>query len=96
MYLYKLFYHVEIFRKKVFGGCKSQIFFIEDQNESMEMEWWRLGDIARGSETVSMCLEVILQIWRIGGHFCGAHGASAPPPSACWKISKNVFCSIRM
>ena len=34
MYHYKLFYHVEIFfeKKKVFGECKSQIFFIRDQN----------------------------------------------------------------
>ena len=27
-------------------------------------------------------LEVILQILRLGGHFCGDHGASAPPPSS--------------
>ena len=40
--------------------------------------WWRHG----GWETVSRGLEVILQIWRLGGHFCGDHGASAPPPSS--------------
>jgi len=35
----------------------------------------RLGDqYLRG-------LEVILQILRLGGHFCGDHGASTPPPS---------------
>ena len=36
----------------------------------------RLGDqyVLRG-------LEVILQILRIGDHFCGDYGASAPPPS---------------
>ena len=27
-------------------------------------------------------LEVILQILRLGGHFCGDHGASPPPPSS--------------
>ena len=32
MYHYKLFFHVEILQKKIFGGCKSQIFFIGDQN----------------------------------------------------------------
>ena len=32
MYHNKLSYPVEIFRKKVFGGSKSQIFFIGDQN----------------------------------------------------------------
>ena len=26
-------------------------------------------------------VEVILQILRLGGHFCGDHGASAPTPS---------------
>ena len=30
----------------------------------------RQGEVSRG-----------LQIWRLGGHFCGDHGASAPPPS---------------
>jgi len=32
MYPYKVFNHVEISRKKVFGGCKSQKCFIGDQN----------------------------------------------------------------
>ena len=34
----------------------------------------RLSLVLRG-------LEVILQILRLAGHFCGDHGASAPPPS---------------
>ena len=45
-------------------------------------EWRELRDVARGTETVSRGLEVILQIWRLRGYFCRAHGASAPPPSA--------------
>ena len=36
----------------------------------------RLGDQFCGA------MEVILQIRRFGGHFCGDHGASAPPPSS--------------
>ena len=48
---------------------------------SMETKWQRLGDLARGTETVSRDLEVILKVWRLGGHFCGAYGASAPFPS---------------
>ena len=44
MYYYKLFYHVEIFAKKVFGGCKSQIFLIGYQIAGR-------GDERRGSET---------------------------------------------
>ena len=47
----------------------------------VETKWRRLGDVARDRETVSHGLEVILQIWRLGGHFCGAQGASSPPPS---------------
>ena len=43
----------------------------------------------RGVETMAeglvtsqrLGLEVILQILRLEGHFCGDHGASAPPPS---------------
>ena len=47
----------------------------------VETKWRRLGDVERGTETVLQGLEVILLIWRRGGNFCGAHGASAPPPS---------------
>ena len=47
----------------------------------VETKWRGLGDVARSTETVSQGLEVILQILRLGGYFCGAHGASAPPPS---------------
>ena len=45
----------------------------------METKWRRLGDIVRGTETVSRGLGVILLFWRLGGHFCGPRGASAPP-----------------
>jgi len=40
---------LRFFEKKIFGGCKSQIFFIGDQNGGVETEWWRLGDVARGT-----------------------------------------------
>jgi len=36
-------------------------------------------------------LQVILQILRFGGHFCGEHGASAPPPSA--KLRRDLYIS---
>ena len=52
----------------------------------------KLGDVARGMETVSRGLEVILQIWRLGGHYCGAHGTSALPPSS-ESLLKNGFIS---
>ena len=54
------------------------------ETEWREEAWRRHG----GRKTVSRGLEVILQIWRLGGHFCGDHGASAPPPS-CNVINKN-------
>ena len=38
-------------------------------------EYFFIGAKMRG-------VEVILQILRFGGNFCGDHGASAPPPSA--------------
>ena len=41
----------------------------------------RLGDITEAGRLVLRGLEVILQILRLGDHFCGDHGASAPPPS---------------
>jgi len=41
----------------------------------------RLGDVMEAGRPVLRGLEVILQIRRLGGHFCGDHGASAPPPS---------------
>ena len=42
----------------------------------------RFGDITEAGRPVLRGLEVILQIRRLGGHFCGDHGASAPPPSS--------------
>ena len=47
----------------------------------METEWWRLREIARGTETVSRGLEGILRIKRLRRSFCAAHGGTAPPPS---------------
>ena len=47
----------------------------------VETKWRRLEDVAKGMETVLRGLEVILQIWRLGGHFCRTHDVSTPPPS---------------
>ena len=49
--------------------------------QDVETVWRMLGDEARVTE---QGLAVILQIWRFGGHFCGAHGASLPlHPYSC-------------
>ena len=39
----------------------------------------RLGDATEAGRPVLQGLEVILQILRFRDHFCGDHGASAPP-----------------
>ena len=72
---------LKFFKKNGFGGCKSQIFFIGDENAGHEERRWKFGNIARGTEAVLWGLKIILQIGRLGGHFCRAHGASAPLPS---------------
>ena len=47
--------------------------------------WWQngrgLGDVTEAERPILRGLEVILKILRLGGRFCGDHGASAPPPS---------------
>ena len=40
----------------------------------------RLGDVTEAGRLGLRGLEVILQILRLGDHFCGDYGASAPPP----------------
>ena len=47
----------------------------------LETEWWEAWWRYWGWELVSRGMEAILQIRRLGGHFCGDHGASAPPTS---------------
>ena len=46
----------------------------------LETKWWRLGDVAQGTETFSRGLEVILQIWRLGGNFLGLMAPMHPFP----------------
>ena len=46
----------------------------KNSKRGVETKLRRLGNVAWGTETVSRGLEVIMQIWRLGGHFCGAHG----------------------
>ena len=72
------------------GKQKIKIVIAEIKVWGMETKWQRLGDIARGTETVWRGLEVILQIWRLCGHFCRAYGASAPlHRCSCDEISKK-------
>ena len=72
------------------GKQKIKIVIAEIKVWGMETKWQRLGDIARGTETVWRGLEVILQIWRLWGHFCRAYGASAPlHRCSCDEISKK-------
>ena len=84
MYHSELIHHVENFLKKVLGGNKSQIFFLlEPKSGVCRQNGGRLGDVTEAGRPVLRGLEVILQILRLGGHFC----ASAPPPS----LNKGFF-----
>jgi len=75
---------LRIFLKKVLVGNKSQIFFLlEPKCGAWRQNGGRLGDVTEAGRPVLLGLEVILQILRFGGHFCGDHGASALPPSKC-------------
>jgi len=40
-----------------------------------------LGDVTEAERPILQGLEVILQILKLGGHFCRDHCTSAPPPS---------------
>ena len=54
----------------------------------VETEW--LCDVTEAGGPVLKGLEVILQIRRLGGHFCGDLGAFASPPSPD-KFKKWLF-----
>ena len=92
MFHCKFFYYVEIFRKKrLLVDVKAKYFLLKTKMQGVETEWRRLGDVVRGTETVFLGLEFILQIWRLGGHFCRAHGASAHPPSFSFSFQVISF-----
>ena len=69
-------------KKKVLGGNKSQIFLLEPKCGAWIQNGGRLGNVTEAGRQVLRGLEGILQILRLGGHFCGDDGASAPPPSS--------------
>ena len=50
--------------------------------QGMETEWRRLGEVARGAETVSRGFGAFCVLEDSGGHFAGLMAAlhSAPPP----------------
>ena len=58
----------------------AKYYFIGAKMRGVETEWRGLGDVTEAGRPVLRGLEVILQILRFGDHFCGDHGASAPPP----------------
>ena len=68
---------LRIFQKRFLVEIKAKYFFIGAKMRGLETEW---GDVTEAGRPVLRGLEVILQILRFGGHFCGDHGASAPLP----------------
>ena len=57
---------------------RTVVALLETKMWCVEIEWQWLGEVVRGTETVSRNHEVILQNWRLGGNFSGAHGACIP------------------
>ena len=61
---------------------KAKYFLLEPKCGAWRQNGGRLGDVTEAWRPVLRGLEVILQILRLGGNFCGDHGASAPSPSS--------------
>ena len=60
---------------------KAKYFLLEPKRGAWRQNGGRFGDVTEAERPVLRGLEVILQIRRLGGHFCGDLGASASPPS---------------
>ena len=81
---------------------KAKYFLLEPKCGAWRQNGGRLGDVTEAGTPVLRGLEVILQILRFEGHFCGDHGASAPPPTSHirikqyqWQFTKQgSFCEI--
>ena len=65
-----------------FVNVKAKYLFVETKMQGMDTEKQRLGEAARGAETVSRGLEAILRILRLWRLFHRANGGPAPPPSS--------------
>ena len=81
MYHTKLFHHVENLKKRFLVEIKAKYFLLKPKCGVWRQNSGRLGDVTEAGRPVLRGLEVILQILRLGGNFCGYNGASAPPPS---------------
>ena len=81
MYHSELFHQLRIFFKSFLVEIKAKYFFIGAKMRGVETEWRKAWWLTEAGRPVLRGLVVILQILRFGAHFCGDHGASAPPPS---------------
>ena len=59
---------------------KAKYSLLEPKCGAWRQNGGRPYDVTGAGRPVLRGLEVILQILRLGGHFCGDHGASEPPP----------------
>ena len=88
---------------KVYRTCSILFIYLSQyykpnvhaKNITWRQNGGRLGDVTEAGRPVLRGLEVILQILRLGGHFCGDHGASAPPPSR-HLLTKPFVCSYKI
>ena len=58
---------------------KAKYFLLEPKCGAWRQNGGRLGDVTEAGRPVLRGMEVILQILRLGDHFCGDHGAALPP-----------------
>ena len=80
-WFYKLFFFAFTGFIGQANKIKQKIKTSGDQNAGRGDNGGKLGDVMEAGRPVLLGLEVILQILRLGGHFCGDYGAFAPPRS---------------
>ena len=81
---------LRISEERFLVDIKAKYFFIGAKMRGVENGREELGDGTEAGRPVLQGLEVILQIRRLGGHFCGDHGASAPPPFSRLVLNYDV------
>ena len=67
---------------EIFFYVIAKYIFVETKMRGMKTAWRRLGEAARGTETVLQGLEGFLGIKKLRRIFHRAYGGPAPPPSS--------------
>ena len=64
---------LRLFKKRFLVEIKAKYGFIGEKCRAWRQNGGRLGDVTETGRPVLGGLEIILQILRLGGHFCGDH-----------------------